>query len=420
MAEVRQLQDDEVAAFVAIVAHAYPAMGLHTAEDRQRYVERMLARAAEGDSHFYGAFQQETLVGGMVLHDFTMNVFGAQVPTGGVGMVAVDLPRKKEKAARDLVRFYLQHYRAQGAPLAALYPFRPDFYKQMGFGFGTKVDEYRVQPASLPRSHTKAHLAYLTPADAPALHACYARYQASTHGMMRRGEALYGRLLANDKLTVIGARRGDRVEGYLAFSFQPCSADNFVCNDLLVEEMVYESREALGELMAFLNSQSDQVRYVLLRTQEEDLHYLMHDPRTGDDAIIPYVVLAHVTNRQGLGIMYRVLDVAGVFRALSDHDFGGQTCRLRLSVADSFLPENARSVEVAIREGKAEVVEGGQSDVDVDIRLDVADFSSLLLGVVSFERLYRYGLAELSNLAWLDRVNRVFRADAKPMCITAF
>lgn len=420
MADIRQLRDDEVGAFVAIAAHAYPDMGVHTAEDRQRLTERVLARAAEGDNRLYGAFQQETLVGGMILHDFTMNVFGAQVPTGGVGMVAVDLPRKKEKVARDLIQFYLQHYRAQGTPLAALYPFRPDFYKRMGFGFGTKVDEYRVKPASLPRGHSKSHIAYLTPADVQAVHACYTRYQARTHGMMRRGEALYTRLLANDKFTIVGVRQGERVAGYLAFSFRQGVPDNFTSNDLIVEEMVYESRDALSELLAFLHSQSDQVRYVLLRTQEEDLHYLMHDPRTGDDTVIPYIVLAHVTNRQGLGIMYRVLDVAGAFRAMSDHDFGGQTCRLRVSVADSFLPENARAVDVALRDGQARVMEGGHSAVDVELRLDVADFSSLLLGVVSFERLYRYGLAELSDVAWLDRVNRAFRADTKPMCITAF
>lgn len=35
--------------------------------------------------------------------------------------------------------FYLRHYRERGTPLTALYPFRPDFYRSMGFGFGTKV-----------------------------------------------------------------------------------------------------------------------------------------------------------------------------------------------------------------------------------------------------------------------------------------
>ena len=57
---------------------------------------------------------------------------------------------------------------------------------------------------------------------------------------------------------------------------------------------------------------------------------------------------------------------------------------------------------------------------DVEIRLDVAEFSPLLLGVVSFRSLYLYGLAEISDTGYLETINRLFLADARPICLTAF
>ncbi len=46
-------------------------------------------------------------------------------------------------------------------------------------------------------------------------------------------------------------------------------------NDLVVKKFIYESREALMELMTFLHTQLDQVNDVILNTQEEYFHYLL-------------------------------------------------------------------------------------------------------------------------------------------------
>jgi predicted acetyltransferase len=417
MTGVRLLTEAEFPALMDITANAYPAVPLQTAEDRQKTLESWIRQAADPTADFYGAFRDGTLVGGMMLHDFTMSVFGIQVPTGGVGRVATDLIHKKQHIAKDLITFFLDHYRSRGTPFAALYPFRPDFYKQMGFGYGTKVNEYRVRPADLP-SGERSHIDYLTPEDGPTLAACYGRYQARTHGLIQRQDDIFARWLANPKNKFIGFRRDGRVEGYLIYTVKQVDEQNFLSHDLIVEELVYEHPAALRELLAFLNSQADQFRFALLYNQDEHFHLLLRDPRNNTGDVIPYVVLAHVTNKQGPSIMYRVIDAAAAFRALADHDFGGQTLRLQITVADRFFPSNDGSVTVHFREGKAYVVEGGA--YDAAIRLDVADFSSLLLGVVSFKTLYRYGLTYLSDASHLDAVNRIFLSDVWPICLTAF
>ncbi len=106
------------------------------------------------------------------------------------------------------------------------------------------------------------------------------------------------------------------------------------------------------------------------------------------------------------------------FARLREHNFGGQTCPVKITIADSFFPANAGSLVVQFSDGKASL--GEEAAHDVEVRLDMAEFSSLLLGIVSFRSLYLYGLAELSDPTYLETINRLFLTPTKPICLTAF
>ena len=423
MTDIRRMSEADLDPFLTIANGAFPSFASTSGEAREQTLERWRSELTEPGTALYGAFRDGKLVGGMRLFDFTMNVFGAQVLTGGVGRVAVDLFHKKEHVAKDLVTFFLEQYRARGAPFAALYPFRPDFYHQMGFGYGTKANEYRVRPSDLPTGGDRSAVRSLGPDDAPAAFACYTRLQARTHGVFQRTERPFARNLASPAVHAAGFWQDGTLRGYLYGEFESAGVPgNFTANDLVVAELLYETPEALRGLLAFVRSQADQVRYVIFRNQDPHFTDLFFDPRlAGSAKVIPLVVMAHMTNTQGLGIMYRVIDTAAAFRALADHDFGSQTLRLAITVRDSFLPANDDVVTVHFHEGRAEVApDGRESEADAAIALDVADFSSLLLGVVPFASLYRHGLATLSDPARLDSVTRLFLAAEPPICLTGF
>jgi predicted acetyltransferase len=415
MREVRRLTGGDFLEFARIAANAYPGFPIRTDEEMQRQAQRLQEQDQQPGRPLYGLFEDGVLLGGMELYDYMMNLHGAQTLVEGVGGVAVDLLRKKEHVARDLIRFFLDYSREKGAALTLLYPFRPDFYKQMGFGYGTKLNEYRLRPAGLPKG-TKQHVAWLSSHDKQALLDCYQRCQATTHGLIQRTDADFARFFSSPERRVIGYKRDGRIEGYLFFNFQQHAQGNFLINDLLVYEFIYETREALAELLAFLRSQADQVRYVIIRTQDEEFHHLLLDPRNDSELLIPSVY--HPSNVQGVGLMYRVIDTPGVFERLREHDFGGQNCRVKITISDSFLPANAGSVVVQFSQGKPSLSDDLAHDVE--IRLDVAEFSPLLLGIVSFRSLYLYGLAEISDTAFLETINRLFLTPTKPICLTAF
>lgn len=416
MSVIQELPEADYPAFVAIVANAYPSFRAASAEDQQRLVERFLGRRSDPANHFYGLYRDARLLGGMILYDFTMQLLSVRAPAGGVGLVAVDLLHKKEKVARDMIASFLRHYRERGATLTLLYPFRPDFYKQMGFGYGTKTSQYRVRPADLPRGPTKEHVVYLRPAEKDLLRDCYNRCMAASNGLIEKSQRELDALFANPDVRIVACKPGDAISGYATFTFKSTDPDNPLANDIHVKEFLYEDRAALSELMTFFHSQADQIDRIVFTTQDEHFHFLLSDPRDGSGRFLPHVY--HESDVQGVGLMYRVIDIPGIFGVLAGHSFGGQSCRVKLSIADSFLPENDGATIVHFNQGRAQVRPDG--DYQVELRMDIAEFSSLLVGAVDLKSLYRYGLANLSDPSYLDTLQRLFAVESRPICTTPF
>ncbi len=415
MRVIRPITAEEMEAFTTISANAYPGIDIFGPENRERFQQRLAKGREKSAVSFLALFENGEMRGVMRLYDFTMNLLSTKTLVGGVGGVAVDLLHKKEKIAADMLKFFLEHYEEKGACLTALYPFRPDFYRRMGFGHGTKRSLYRVRPAQLPKGQTKAHIAFLTGQDREAIQACYDRFLDRNNGLMQRFGYVWDEVFRRPNIQVVGVKRQEHVSGYLIYQFQKGKGDHFLSNDMLVRELVYDSAEDLLELMSFLHSQADQIERIDFYTQDEHFHYLMQDPRNDSGNLLAHVY--HESNTQGVGIMYRVIDGPRLFGVLENHNFGDVSCQLKIVLEDSFFPQNGGAFVVHFVNGRAAVSNGGPHEVT--IKLDVSEFSSLVVGAINFRKLYDYGLASISSKEYVAVVDRLFVAD-KPICLTEF
>jgi predicted acetyltransferase len=178
---------------------------------------------------------------------------------------------------------------------------------------------------------------------------------------------------------------------------------------------MYETQEALSELCTFLFTQADQFDRIIINTQDENVQYLVANPVNGQfDAFSSDFKEMRVS---AVGMMYRVVNVRRMFEILHNHNFGNQTCKLKITVKDDFLPLNDGSLIVHFEQGVPNIQE---HDYEVEIFLNIAEFSSLMTGSTTFKTLLRYGLAEISNPEYIDRVNTIFMTEQKPMSTTYF
>ncbi|HMT21387.1 MAG TPA: GNAT family N-acetyltransferase [Promineifilum sp.] len=413
---IREVQDNELDEFSRSTVEAFPGMKIDTPEARRRMLERMATVMNERGVHFSAVFDDGQMVGVMRCYDFTMKLHETRTLVGGLGGVAVDLRHKKEHVAADMVRFYLDLYRRKGAALTALYPFRPDFYRRMGFGYGVKMNRYSFRPDALPAGGAGMGVEYLSAADKIAMAACYDRYLARTNGLIEIPSHVLDALFYDPALHIVGYREDGELRGYLVFRFQPAPGDNWLSNNVQLRMLIHDDARALAALLDFLRKQADQVERIIYETQDENFHHILADPRDGSGGLL--AGLWHQTNTQGTGIMCRVIDVARLFEVLRDHDFGGVTAVVRIDLTDTFLPENGGSYRLVVEAGRARLEPGETADVVVG--MDISDFSSLAVGAIDFGRLHGYGRATISDEAFVPFIGRLFRAGAPPWCLTSF
>lgn len=123
-----------------------------------------------------------------------------------------------------------------------------------------------------------------------------------------------------------------------------------------------------------------------MNIQDQDFQYLFMDPRNdADHNISPHFQECSV---QGTGVMYRLID-------------------------------NKKFFGISFKDGYPSLLKN-DGGCDVTVTMNVANFTSLVTGCVSFRSLVRYGQATLSDDSFLARINNLFITEEAPICMTRF
>jgi hypothetical protein len=88
---IKPIPKEDLQEFVEIVANAYPAPELDSSDARYRAMDRLEQSYIDGTRQLFGLYRDVSLLGGMFLYDFKMNIHDTFVGTGGIGLVAVHL-----------------------------------------------------------------------------------------------------------------------------------------------------------------------------------------------------------------------------------------------------------------------------------------------------------------------------------------
>jgi predicted acetyltransferase len=413
---VRDGEDPKTfAALARLFADAYPIMGLKTAEELARFAERMQTTTGAPGTADVIAERDGTLVGVMRLYDFVMNVRGADALTGGVGSVAVSLAHKRQGIARTLLAWYLDHYRARNAPFAILHPYRPDFYRAIGFGYGTPAHRFRFAPATLRDEGARGTIRLLDENDVDALIACYERVRARTHGLIAKQRWHAERLLTDAALRYVGVEDGGTLRAFMQTSAIAGGERLRNADELTVRDLTYEDAASLAALLGYLRAQRDQFARVVVESQDDAFYLASADPRDGSDlAVTPPAT--HRVAETGLGVMYRILDVPA---ALGTLPAAAVPFTLRVDVADAFLPQTAGAW--TFRFDAHAPPRGDQSArPDATLTIGIADLSSAVLGSLRLRDVVAHRLATVEPIEKLALVDAAFRSESPPFCTTRF
>ncbi len=414
MREFREVGPDRIDDYMYIYLNAYPAFKSLDEDCWARYRAKVL-RDMELDekTKFYGGFEDGKMCAIMKLIDFDINLYGRMQKAVGVMSLAVHPMEKKKGWALDSIHYSEQYARERGALVNMFLPFSMGFYRKMGYGLGSKLDEYHLSTANLPRCADLSRMRMMTLDDLDGILACNERMVRSTHGMISKFEEEV-RILRGDKAALFaGYEEEGALRGYVMYRYEDAHEDNYTINRISVEELVYDSGEVLRTLLGFLRNQADLAQTIVIRTQEPDFYQLLDDPRDVCDHYINYGYLQ--TNVSAVGNMYKVLDPDKFVDALSYRPFPKADVTVRFDYEDEM--EHCES-QLTVRffpdgEGSRWKAAPG-ADPDVTVRCRKADLSSLLLNSCRFASMVRVGAMTVSDPSYVKMLDDLLYWNEQP------
>jgi predicted acetyltransferase len=413
MREIRKLISSDIDDYADVAYNAYPSFKDFTKASMNDYkIEALEVMNNDPIVTFFGLFEEGHLIGVMRLFDFEMNAFGKIIPVAGLGFLGVHLMHKKKGVARALIEYYETHYKNKKIPLSLLLPFRPDFYNRMGYGFGTKMNQYRIPSEFLPKYET-SNMRYLTEKDLNIILTCHDKVVENSHGRIRKFGDEIRDLFGDEYNRVVGYFENAELKGYIVYKFRNAKEGNYTINQIYIKELIHIDVKAFRNLMGYLKHQQDQVELIIFNTEDEHFHQLFSNPLNDTKNYIPYGYLE--TNTQAIGVMYKVLDVRAAFKQLEYRDYNHVKLKVKFSLLDDYT---AVSEDIIVHFDNSAIL--AENDFDVVVTLKQSHFSSLFLNCTSIKGLYDLGLIELNDDTYLRQLDLLFYYDQKPVCYTDF
>lgn len=403
-AEVQQLQRNVLTAFPSKTPPALLAN-----------MESELYQPDEG--RYLGCFDDDgTLIGSILMMDFTLNVRGVMMPMGAAAYVSTHFLHKKEHIARDLLRVLMGYYSKLGTAVGCLHPFDPAFYRKMGYGFCTEASFYSPKISSIRSFGYKGDLHFADPVrDREEILAYYRRWAERQNGATIHHFMDPHRIF--DMPYVVFCRKQNKITGYLTFEFADVDLYTEKYHDLCVREMLYDDLDTLQQFMTFFASQVDQIDRVRIYSADRYLHAMFTSPDSGENRAHDGCI--HEIGRRTMGNMIRLFDVAQYF-AVQTHCCRpvAQPFTLALHVTDSFLAANNTVFLLRADGNMVRLTENAAPDAT--LALDISDLSSLVIGAVPLKELVRFGRAQLDEPRFLCDIENAIGWDEKPVNYTYF
>lgn len=357
-----------------------------------------------------GAFVDGRIVGTAALLRMSLRVPGAVLPMGGVTAVGVLPTHRRRGIMTALIRRHLDDLTAWGEPLAGLYAAEAPIYGRYGFGVATGTMHWTIDTtasAFRPEVGVQPDIELVTVDEAlETFPAIYDAVRSQRAGVPSRSDAMWKAWLGYDAADVREgasrrylARLSDR--GYVVYRGKDRWEDGLPRGTATVAEHMATDVVAAASLWRYIFD-LDLIRSVTIADRPTDdlLPLVLADPRA-------------LRGRWGDALWLRMIDLPA---ALSARQYNG-TDALVLEVNDRLCRGNAGRWSL---EAGTDGAACSLTDAEPELRLDVADLSSVYLGGFSVQRLVRAGRVLELRAGAAARLDRLLAIDPAPWCPQEF
>jgi predicted acetyltransferase len=362
--------------------------------DRVRTLER--AGPAGGIETVTVAVDDARIAGALKSLPFTQHMGGTALSMFGLAAVGVAPWARRRGVARILCEHALRAAFERRDAVSALYPFRPAFYRRMGWALVGELQTWRFAPEQLADPGDPG-VDLATGVDLPAVEVCYVRAAERSNGLIERDPTRWKLHVDRAGAHIFVARTGGTVDGYAILLYGTGrSAEK---RPLFIREIVTVEESARRRLFGFISRQRDlwrRVRYDA--TPDERFDHRLADPRPPGYGTAR--TLWTETARILRGPMFRIVHLE---TAVAERRQWGSAAAFDfvLTVDDSQLPGNNGPWHIAFDGSKAAIrpASGDPAAMRAGTRLelDAPTLAELYAGELSPSAAQRLGLARIEG-----------------------
>jgi predicted acetyltransferase len=389
--EVRAARRTEIPEIAELWAHTFP-----DGPSRADRIETLeTGGAAGGVETVTVAVEGGRLAGALKSLRFNQHIGGAGLPMFGLSAVGVAPWARRRGVARDLCEHALREAHGRGDVVSALYPFRPLFYRRLGWALAGCLHRWWFTPEQLADpGDPDVRLAH--DADIPGVDACYARFARRSNGLIDRDPDRWERIRGPADTHTFIAPGDGRLDGYLVVRYG--SAHSGERRPLYICELIADAPTAYGRLLRFVSRQRDlwrRIRYDA--SPDERFGDFLSDPRPPGYAAMRRLWFQTATIIRGP--MVRIVNVPKAFQAR--HEWGSrEPFGFMLHVDDPQLPGNVGPWAVSfdgdsVTARKAADVEPGAGGAQ--LFLDTPTLAELYTGESTPSEAVRLGRARIDG-----------------------
>ena len=368
-------------------------------EETRKQIQAQADGSRPRPEESWGLFDDEgTMVTSISTMRHELSFGGERISAGEVHMVGSLPEHRGSGGVRTLMDAILRDFRERGDALAVLIPFSSAFYRKFGFEVASRMMRQRVGIDQLAGFACDLHVTRVwEEKDLLPVRALWDAF-ARTHDLAElsddsawawRGNGDFGEPdflhPERQRYTYVLWSKKDKPCAYLRFSFFHEPDLHFV-GELAVDELVWDSPEALRAALGFLYRMRAKVSHVNFELADLDLVMLVPEADK-------------VERRVDSHVMARMLDVEKLLR-LMPQPYG--TGSYVLGVEDGFLPAVGGGWQVSFADGRATSVT--PTDLAPDLKADQTVACQLVLGRIGLgDALYRTGVQVSGNAETLFR-----------------
>jgi len=345
--------------------------------------------------YYFGAYEGNTLKGVIVGAETRFCYRGKVVKDMELEHIHVEPLYRKQGVSRFMIEEFEKFVYGLGYSVINLGPFNTEFYRNMGYGFGPKTLSFSSKPENFmyyDDSCNKLKL-YKSKEYKDELKSFLLYQRTDYHGSWSYNSISFNELfdeLSHENYVAIMHIEDSKICGVLSYK-----ADK----EIIVDNFFFDTPSALKALSSYLHTLKGNTKSITIKYAQPAILCSCNNPYD--------ITLSEIS-------MIKIINIRKFIDELSDIDFANYNLNMKF-ILHNTLNQECNSVYISCCKGKLRISESNK--FDVEIKMLLSDFSSLLFSQQSFKTYIQAGLAKISDKKYIDIVSYIFNYTDTPYVV---